>query len=316
MFKRLTVWDSKIVRYLSGALTAMTITGCTLLLGLGDKQCSSNAECVDSQLGDVCVDNVCQDSSYGNDAGAGRCSSDRDCNGTNTPRCFKDTCVTSPVYEQWVCPAPAPATTDKVKYSFKVVDFLTREPPANVVVNACRQTDVACSQPVAKFTDTAKTGNAVLMLPSGFMGYFEVLSPEATALLYVTKAVNTDTQNRDVPMLTTDNIKLLAGLAGLPYDPAAGVALLEMIDCKLKPAGGIQFKINRASPDQFYLKDGNPSKDAKLTDFNSETPDGGFLNLTEGFYDFSAYLGENGPMLGSFNAAIRAEAITYIDLSF
>jgi hypothetical protein len=34
------------------------------------------------------------------------------------------------------------------------------------------------------------------------------------------------------------------------------------------------------------------------------------------FYTFSAYLGENGIELSSFYAQIRAQTITYIDLSF
>lgn len=312
------MWDSKIVRYLGGALTAMTITGCTLLLGLSDKQCSSAADCVDSRLGDACIDNICEFTGiYGRDGGTS-CSSDRDCNGTSTPRCMKNGCVTQDVYEQWTCPTSQVATTATVKYMFHVKDFATEAVPDNIVVNACRMTDVPCKNPVATFRDSGKTGDVVLTLPTPFNGYFEILSAQLPALLYVTKSVVKDTTNRDVPVLTPDTVNLLATSARLPYDSTKGLALLEMIDCSGRPAGGVQFKVNRNAPDQFYVIDQLPDKEAKQTEYNSayNTADGGFLNLEAGFIIFSAFLAENGIELGSFNAQIRDNTITYIDLSF
>ena len=299
----------------------MTITGCTLLLGLGDKQCSSNAECVDSQLGDTCVDNICQLKSYDNDGGKG-CEADRDCSGTSTPRCLRNYCVTSDVYSQWTCPAQTPATTDTVKYSFKVVEYLSRKPPANLKVNACRNGDTNCASPVASFTDVGKTGSVVLTLDNGFQGFFEVLSDQLPALLYVTKPVVKDTENREVPALEPTTVAGLAGLAGLPFDDSKtkGVALLEMIDCNLKPASGVRFEIKPSAPDLFYIINGVPSKDAKQTLYDGvdSTGDGGFLNLDKGLYTFTAYLGveADAPQLGQFIAQIRANTITYIDLSF
>lgn len=315
------MWDSKIVRYLSGALTAMTISSCTLLLGLGDKQCSSNSECKDAQLGDVCVDHICEFTGYQGDGGSS-CASDRDCSGTSMPRCFKTVCVTSDVYSQWTCPAQTPAASATVKYSFKVVEYLSRKPPANVKVNACRYGDTACASPVATFTDTNKTGNVVLTLENGFQGFFEVLSDQLPALLYVTKPVVTDTVNRDVPAIEPSTVAGLAALAGLPYDDTKtkGVALLEMIDCSLTPASGVRFESKPNAPDQFYIINAAPSKDAKTTKYDGadSTGDGGFLNLTPGFFTFTSYLGaeDGAPKLGEFIAQIRANTITYIDLSF
>jgi hypothetical protein len=319
------VWDSLIVRYLSGALTAMTLTSCTLLLGLSDKQCSTNAECVSAQIGDVCVDRVCQFANgcqgsgcYQNDGGVDRCSSDRDCRG-NTPRCLKNSCVTADIFTQWSCPSQGEAETETVQYGFKVVDFLTREPPkGTVVVKACRNGDVACDSPVYTFEDKDGKGDAKLTLPAGFNGFFEVTSDQVPALLYVTKPVIKDTTNRDVPMLTNATVELLATLAGFPYDAEKGLSLLEMIDCTGKPGGGVQFKSSRTAPDQFYIIDQVPSKDATVTKYDptDNTADGGFLNLDPGFINYSAHLGVDGIQLGSFNAQIRAGTITYIDLNF
>ena len=319
------MWDTLIVRYLCGALTAMTLTSCTLLMGLSDKQCSTNSECLDSKLGDLCINNICEFASgckgtacYENDGGVPFCESDRDCTGTNTPKCLKNGCVTSEVFEQWSCDGPSPGTGATVSYGFRVVDFVTRNPPMNVVVKACRNTDPTCSQPVDTFTDMGMTGNAKLELPVNFYGFFEITSAQTPALLYVTKPVVKDTMNRDVPVLTTSMVELLAMLAGFPFDPTKGLALLEMIDCSGKPAGGVQFKSSRTAPDQFYIIDQVPSKDAELTEYDmtDNTADGGFINLAPGFITFRAHLGVDGLELGRFNAQIRANTITYIDLSF
>jgi hypothetical protein len=318
------VWDTLIVRYLSGALTAMMLSSCTLLLGLSDKQCSTSSECLDSQLGDVCVNNICEFANgckgsgcYQGDGGVPHCEADRDCSG-NTPRCLKNGCVTNEVFDQWSCPSQATAMSETVSYGFKVVDFASRNPPMNVVVKACRNTDVTCLQPVDTFTDMGTTGNVMLTLPANFYGFFEITSAQVPALLYVTKPVVKDTINRDVPVLTPSALELTAQLAGFPYDETKGVTLLEMIDCSGKPAGGVQFKSSRTAPDQFYIIDQVPSKEAKQTEYDStdNTADGGFINLAPGFITFSAYLGVDGLELGRFNAQIRANTITYIDLSF
>jgi hypothetical protein len=320
------VWDRLIVRYVCGALMAMTLTSCTLLMGLSDKQCSTSSECVDSQLGDVCVNNICEFTNgckgtacYENDGGVPSCETDRECSGTSTPKCMKKGCVTNEVFEQWTCPSTDTATSETVSYGFRVVDFVTRDPPMSVVVKACRNTDPYCSQPVDTFTDTGMTGNAMLTLTANFYGFFEVTSAEhIPALLYVTKPVLKNTMNRDVPVLTPSMVKLLAMLAGFPYDATKGLALLEMIDCSGKPAGGVQFKSSRTAPDQFYIIDQTPSKDAELTEYDmtDNTADGGFINLEPGFIRFSAHLGVDGLELGQFNARIAPSTITYIDLSF
>jgi hypothetical protein len=325
VFQKLTVWDSLLGRCLAGVLTAMTLTSCTLLLGLSDKQCATNSDCVEASLGDICVEHVCAYASscqagdcYKNDGGVGMCEADKDCSGTDTPRCLRSQCVSAELFAQWSCAPQTHATTDTVQYSFGVVEFLSRQAPADVVVNACRNGDVGCAQPVATFTDTGRTGNVTLTLPRGFYGFFEVRSSELQALLYVTKPIVRDAQARDVPVLATSTVELLAELVGFPWDRDKGLALLEMMNCSGTPSGGVQFKTSRAATDQFYIIDQIPSKEATQTKYDTtdNTADGGFINLEPGSITFSAHLGEDGLELGSFNAQIRANTITYIELNF
>jgi hypothetical protein len=276
------MYNSTMLRSVILLVWAASLASCTALLSLGDKQCNQSADCVSAQLGDMCVDHAC-------------------------------------VYSNSSCGPLPEATQPMVTYGFKVVDFLTKETPKNVAVKACRNSDAACAQPVATWTDNAEHGgHATFMLPASFFGYFAITSDALPALLYVTQPITRDSENRDVPVLSTDTVQLLASLAGFDYDTGKGLALLEALDCSGAPQGGVQFKESRGTADQFYLIDQNPSPDAQLTKYDptDNTADGGFINLDPGFITFSAYLGVDGVRLGSFNAQIRANTITFIDMHF
>lgn len=323
------MYDSTILRYVLLVTWAASLTGCTALLSLGDKQCNTDADCVSAKLGDSCVANACVDSTkcqgeacYSGDSGApgGVCTTEKQCAGTSTPRCFNGTCVTTEMYERWSCSTPPDATQPMVRYGFKLVDYLSRKPPTNITVKACRNSDVGCTEPLATWADSDGMGKVSLLLPAPFLGFFEINGADVPALLYVTQPITQDTENRDVPVITNSTVQLLSTLAGFPYDNKKGLALLEAMDCSNKPQGGVQFKASRNSGtyDQFYLINQVPSQEAQLTEYDStdNTADGGFINLEPGFITFRALLGVDGLELGSFNAQIRANTITFIDMHF
>jgi hypothetical protein len=251
--------------------------------------------------------------------GNGVCMTDDQCTAPDAPRCLNTSCVNSDIAAQWLCSADDQTTpTTTVHYAFHIVDFLSREPPANIVVKACRSNDVACSDPVSMFTDTDGTGDAQFTLPSGFFGFFQILSDSLPALLYVTKPIVKNTLNRDLPVLTADTVQATASITGVKFDATKGLALLEAIDCTETPAGGVQFTLTGGNADQFYLVDQVPSRDAMVTAYDevNNTADGGFINVDPGFVTFNAFLGVGGLALGSFNAQIRANTITYVDMHF
>jgi hypothetical protein len=279
------------------------------------------------KLGTTCVDQVCitQDECQGDTcsmsnaaAYEGPCDSDKECTTASAPRCWNDKCVSNEIANRWMCSDDQTVKTTTIRYGFHIVDFLSRLPPNNVVARACRNNDVNCAEPVATFTDMDKTGHAQFELPTGFFGFFEVKSDELTTLLYVTKPISRNTLNRDLPVLTTDTVQLLSGALGSPYDASKGLALLEALDCSDTPAGGIKFDMTGSQAVQFYIVDQVPSRDAKLSEYDAtnNTANGGFLNVTPGFVTFSARLGEDGLELGSFNARIRGNTITFIDMHF
>lgn len=302
------------------------------MIATNDRQCKTNQDCVDQQLGGLCVDQVCEpDTSsvclgpacmMGPDAAVppdDSCTNDAQCRAESTPRCMHGTCVSREIAERWMCAVEDQTIrTRTVRYSFHIVDFLTREPPKDVVVHACRNNDVACEQPVATFTDTDATGHAQFDLPAGFLGFFDIKSDAVPSLLYVTKPIVKNTLNRDLPVLSWDTVDITAMYAGFTFQRDKGLALLEALDCSDTPAGGVQFTVTGGARDQFYLVDQVPSTDARVTSYDSSnnTANGGFINVPPGFVTFSAYLGLDGPELGSFNAQIRAGTITFIDMDF
>ena len=311
------------------AICALALSGCSLWLDTDERQCRYDSDCVAARLGAVCVQHVCVDANDCSDGSCdastssselgvgGSCSTDTDCGG-KTPRCLNTTCVDSETGDLWLCPPGArTVTSSTVRYSFRVVEFISRTPPKHVVARACRSNDVGCVEPADVYTDAEETGHVRLVLPINFTGFFEIQSEAVDTLLYVTKPIVKNTLNRDVPVLTAGGIELLSSVLGYTYDSNKGIALLEALDCSETPQGGIHFD-SREGGDPFYLKDQVPNKEAQVSEYDptNNSADGGFVNVPPGFVEFSARVGVDGLMLGSFNAQIRPHTITYIDMHF
>lgn len=319
--------DSSIASCVVGMFLTATLTSCSLLVHTSERQCKTDSECVDSKLGSRCMNQVCVAPAdcMGDSCGVmspplleGPCANDQDCKDSQAPRCLSKTCVSREVGERWICTADDQTVRSAtVRYGFHIVDYLSRLPPKNIVVKACRSNDVGCEEPVGTWVDNEGTGHAQFDLPSAFFGFFDIQSDSLPTLLYVTKPIVKHTLNRDLPMLTAETVQLLAGVVGFTYDNSKGLALLEALDCSDTPAGGIHFTMNGMA-DSFYVVDQVPSREAKLTQYDevNNTANGGFLNVSPGFVTFGARLGVDGLELGSFNARIRGDTITFVDMHF
>jgi hypothetical protein len=213
---------------------------------------------------------------------------------------------------------PSGAHPETINYSLRVIEYVSRQPPTGIEVKACTASDVNCDSPVATFRDKDGSGMVRLVLPYGFLGYLDVSSSAMHALSYVSKALRQDTQDRDLQVPTESTVGLLATYAGAPYDATRGVVLLEAFDCMRMPAGGVHFTESKGDSGPFYFVNQLPNREVKesVYDADRDVADGGFVNEPTGFVTFTAYLGVDGPKLGEFNASVRANTVTYVDMYF
>jgi hypothetical protein len=217
-------------------LSGSFVVGCSALIDVGGKQCNSDNECVKAELGTSCVAHICVDkSSQHADAGMdmrlpadGMCTKDAQCTNKNEPRCMNGSCVPEELAERFLCAAdPETTASGTVKYSVHVLEYVTRMPPKDLMVKACRGNDVGCSDPVAMFSDDQGTGDVSLDLPVGFMGFFDVQTSDTLgALSYVTKPVVEDTNDRDLQVVSPDTLQVLSTVAGVGFEASKGLYFL------------------------------------------------------------------------------------------
>lgn len=231
---------------------------------------------------------------------------------------MRGTCVSKEIAGRWLCDEPEPSPNDTIYYRFDVIEFVARVAPANLVASACSNNDPSCREPVATFTDLEGSGHVELELPNGFLGFIEVKSDALTALSYITKPLRNDLDGRVLQVSAMSTVELLSSIDGTMFDPTKGLALLEAFDCSGSPSGGIHFEESRGTAHPFYIVNHTPNSDATASVYDAENDvaDGGFINLEPGFITFSARLGVDGLLLGEFNAQVREQAYTFLDMYF
>lgn len=313
------------------AAVSFSAGGCSALIDVAGTQCNADSECVSRKLGQSCVEHVCVgdapaacsgDACNDGAAGAaayGMCVLDTDCKSDTEPRCMHGTCVAQGIADRWICPPDAAPDNppEMIHYSFQVLEFVSRKPPANIVALACRGNDVSCGDPVARWEDKGATGMVQMDLPYNFLGFFQVTSDALPALSYLTKPLRADTQDRDLQVVAQSTVDLLAAVDGTTsFDPTMGLVLVEEFDCAKMPGAGVHFEESKGGAHPFYIVNRVPNSEVNTSvyDPDNNVADGGFINVQPGFVTFTARLGVGGPELGEFNANVRAGAVTFIDM--
>jgi hypothetical protein len=303
--------------------TALQLCACSALIDVSGRQCETDMQCREHQLGDVCIDHVCQSAAQLTSSQEAanrnpRCIKESDCSG-ETPRCMRGQCVSQTIADMFLCRAPeAPAVGGgTVKYSFTAVEYVSRMPPAHLTARACRGNDVKCVDAIPALK-IQEDGTIDFDLPRGFMGFFEVQSDAMPALSYLTKPILVDTVDRPLQLSSPDTFMGLAMLDGAEIEAGKGVALLEAFDCKGTPVGGVHFEASVAGVRPFYIVNHVPNHDVAVSalDAVNNVADGGFLNVEPGFVTFTARYGVGGPVLGAFNVSVRPGTFTFIDMYF
>jgi hypothetical protein len=311
---------------LSGALALALASGCSALIDVSGSQCDTDVQCRTQSLGDRCVEHVCVSAEGEQASGTldsavktDRCSRDDDCP-SGAPRCMRSQCVTDEVADKFMCAPPEKLAVESgtIKYSFKVIEFVSRKAPANLKATACRSNDVTCSKPWGPVTDRDGDGVLEFQLPRGFLGFIEVHSDALTTLSYVTKPLMVDTVDRDLQLSSRQTVEQLAMFNNDTYDDTKGVVIVEAFDCTGTPVGGVHFTASKDEGRAFYIVNNLPNSDVMTSVYDPATDAaaGGFLNKPPGFITFSARWGVDGPVLGEFNASVRANTMTFVYMYF
>jgi hypothetical protein len=304
---------------------ALQLSACSALIDVSGRQCENDMQCRERQLGDVCSGNVCitlpeqsMSTVQENQRRDQSCSTDADCSGS-TPRCMRAMCVTQNIADMFLCSPPAaPPGGATVKYKFKAVEYVARMAPGNITARACRGADASCQIAIEPTSIDQESGDVEFDLPRGFLGFFEVRSDAVPALSYRTKPIDRDIVDRPLQLSSPETFMTLATLDGAEVDETKGVALLEAFDCQGMPVGGVHFETNVQGTRPFYIVDQVPNHNVSVSSLDAvnNVANGGFLNIEPGFVSFTARYGVGGPILGTFNAAVRANTFTFVDMYF
>jgi hypothetical protein len=305
---------------------ALQLSACSALIDVSGHQCETDTQCRDRQLGDMCSENVCVTLPAQTAGGisdparrSDQCVRETDCSAA-APRCMRGTCVTQDVADMFLCrpQEDAPIDAPPVKYKFKVIEYVMRVPPANIAAKACRDNDVRCVDPILPVRVDQDTGTVEFELPRGFLGFFEVLSDAVPALSYLTKPIMVDKEDRDLQLSAPETFRSFAMFDNAEIDDSKGVALLEAFNCQGMPVGGIHFESSVSDVRPFYIVNHVPSSTATVSSLDpvNMVANGGFMNVEPGFVRFTARYGVGGPVIGYFNAAVRASTFTFVDMYF
>lgn len=326
------------------AFSIAALSGCSLLIDVDRDQCERASDCAAVGFPATCQQGVCvrREEPAPDECDAGPCQSSSgdageltgDAGGTvaalgaacaeDVPCevdaiCFKEQCARDSVVERFVCePAAAPVVTETVRFTMPVRDFVSEAPLPELVVLACQENDITCDDPIARFDDPDGTGDVVLDLPYEFTGYLDVRSPAVLpSLWYFTKPLVTPTDAKVLKAVSASTVQLLAGITEIVVDASKGLVILEAFDCEKKAAGGMHFDESKRAGIPFFIIDGRPNVESAITIYNEldNQAAGGFINAAPGFTLFSARVGgADGPVLGSYNANVRASTVTYLDI--
>jgi hypothetical protein len=322
------------------------LAGCSFLIDVNRDQCSTDGDCERAGVAGSCEQGICvMQSDSPATCDGGECSSVSDagdagdggdgdggdagmdpsgvlCSDVRCEEgelCFAETCVSEATIAPFICEPEEPAApVGPVSFRMPVRDFVTGEPLPDLVVLACREADVSCDSPIARFDDPEGTGDIELELPYEFQGYLEVSSPAVlTSLWYFTKPLLEPLEAKVLKAVAPSTVEVLASITGIDVDSnSKGIVILEAFDCERNAAGGIHFEEEKRTALPFYIIDERPNREATVSVRNEveNQAAGGFVNATPGFTQFFARIGVDGPILGGVNANVKANTVTYVDI--
>jgi hypothetical protein len=140
-------------------------------------------------------------------------------------------------------------------------------PIPGAAIHACTQIDFGCMNP---FDDsvTDDGGIAILPVPSGFTGFYEVPNAPGFNPSLLFRPPQFVDQTQPQGLADSTDITLAGAVAGVTQDPNLSFAIVSVSDCTGASAGGIVFNVGSPGPNEtvVYLLNSIPSKSATQTD--------------------------------------------------
>ena len=179
-------------------------------------------------------------------------------------------------------------------------------------VHACNLLDVGCAYPFSDVV-TNDGGVALLTVPAGFTGYYEMQAANFTpTILSRTKQYTSEYQAQGVADLTL--LSAGAGFAGVTQDPNLTIAIVTVFDCATNPAANITFAVPKAGPGEqvVYLLSNLPTQSATSTDIVSGSAL--IFNVPAGTLTVTAFFAATNEPIRTVSAIAREGWVTYVDI--
>jgi hypothetical protein len=220
----------------------------------------------------------------------------------------------------WSClDQPAPdASGGNVEMRFSVTDIgtasagYTGKPYPGATISSCTQIDFGCMNPVSAAT-TDDAGIAVLTVPLGFDGYYELLGASSYEPQLIERMRQSGGERADMSMISMQEVSGGAALLGVSPDPSLAVVILSAFDCNMASVAGIAFDVGTLAPNEHmaYLINKVPSASATQTD---QTGSAIIYNVPPGSLAVSATQVATARVIASRNGLVQKGWLTLVQL--
>jgi len=221
----------------------------------------------------------------------------------------------APLPEQWSCLKDPVPTSSKTTFTqtLHFIDGASANFPSisGLSVRACQRIDFDCTSPLAPAVVTAADGVAVLTVPSGFAGYYEVTGrADYQSVIFVERIAVSDGAY-EYSMVTKAVAAAYAAAADTMFQPGMANLTLVVRDCKGAPAAGIAFtlKSSGSTGSIVYLENSLPTAGTTQTDLTGVAAS---FALSPGALNGTAAAADGSFTVATRAALARAEWLTQI----
>lgn len=256
MLKRLIILPLGVTTLAYG-LSGGLLAGCSVLIDVDGKQCSTSQDCAAlgaAFSGATCEQNLCVLKTPTGAAGSQGVGGD------------------ASMPDPLECEKQEPSTEAMVKYTFAPIFATGSEPkdhePLPFHIVACSPADLECAKPVFGPLDVMPGQPQDFLVPRGFQGYFYATNPDTIdALIFMGRAIVKDTIGWNVTVPTPALVAGFGLATNEQVNPDLGLIIAVARDCDQAPLEGVKFTSSKEGL-RFYFVNSFP--DTTLTETGSQ----------------------------------------------